>query len=76
MVDLRIDEGRRPATRRLEQASYRVGTSMNVYRKRPTLFPWPPVILTLAIIAGLVLGSVSSAVVQGARIPVIVARQS
>jgi protein-S-isoprenylcysteine O-methyltransferase Ste14 len=56
MVDLRIDEGRRPTTRRLEPASYRVGTSMNVYRKRPTLLPWPPFILTLAIIAGLVLG--------------------
>ena len=29
---------------------------MNVYRKRPSIFPWPPAILALAITAGMVLG--------------------
>lgn len=29
---------------------------MNTYRKRPTTFPWPPAILLVAVVTGLVLG--------------------
>jgi len=56
MVDLRIDE--HPGADRLQprRLSKRNGGSMNVYRKRPSRFPWPPAILVTAVIAGLVLG--------------------
>ncbi|TDH36158.1 isoprenylcysteine carboxylmethyltransferase family protein [Pseudohoeflea suaedae] len=55
MTDVRIDQTAQPTGTSYRQAR-RSGMPMNACKKRPTIFPWPPVLLVTAVIAGLVLG--------------------
>tara|TARA_B100001105_G_scaffold10095_1_gene7526 strand:- start:277 stop:819 length:543 start_codon:yes stop_codon:yes gene_type:complete len=55
MTDLRIDQAAQSTEPSYRQAR-RTVMARNAYRQRPTIFPWPPVLLVAAMITGLVLG--------------------